>query len=97
MPTATATRPAKKATKKITKGAKVVTKPRWRRPVRVALEAQFAEGGRKVVVEDIQRAAAAAGAAFRASLEGRKAPYDIERLEVQVDYSYLQSRSTFDA
>jgi hypothetical protein len=72
-------------------------KPQWMRPVGIKFDVQFANPSRKVTLDDLDRAAAAAAAAFRASLEGRTPPYDIERFEVTRDYSYLQGRHTFDA
>ena len=62
----------------------------WR-PVKVEINANFPhEGARKVTPADLEKAAAAAAATFRASLENRKPAYELLDLEYRVQYSYVQ-------
>lgn len=101
MPT---TKSPAKATSKAAVNAKKKTlskrKPsrgdRWR-PVVVTMRATFPkEGGRRVTPADLDRAASAAAAAFRASLEGRSPAYDVVDLTATVNYSYVQHETTID-
>ena len=65
------------------------------RPVQMTLSVQFKEGSRKVTPADLERAAQAAAAAFRASLEACRPAYSIEKVEGGVTYSYVQAHRTF--
>lgn len=65
------------------------------RPVTVTLNANFPkEDGRKVTPADLEKAAAAAAAAFRAALEARTPAYEILDLTANVNYSYIMVNST---
>jgi hypothetical protein len=50
-------------------------------------------GGRKVTLTDLDRAAAAAAAAVRATLEGRHNPYTVEPIQVIRTYGYAPWRA----
>lgn len=65
------------------------------RPVRVTFEIVFADGNRKVTPADLERAASAAAAALRASLESRTPAYQIASIKGVVDYAYVLARKAF--
>lgn len=50
-------------------------------------------GGRKVTLADLDKAAAAAAAAVRATLEGRNNPYTVEPIRVIRTYGYAPWRA----
>ena len=63
----------------------------------VEIDALIPARCRKVVPADLDRATAAAMAAFRATLEGcRPRPYEIEALTSTVSYSYVHHSQVFD-
>lgn len=67
------------------------------RPVQVVIDVLFHEGSRKVTPSDLEAAASAAAAAFRASLESRKPTYSISSIKGTVQYVYIQARRAFTA
>lgn len=85
-----ATTPAKKTLKK---AAHIPEGNAWR-PIRVTINTTLPrKGGRRVTPADIDAAADAAAAAFRASLESRTPAYDVKDLNLGVEYLYIQHRS----
>lgn len=63
------------------------------RPVRLEITCNFpVEGARKVTPNDLDMAAAAAAAAWRASLEARTPAYKVLDLCSDVAYSYVLAR-----
>lgn len=91
------TQPPKKTLKRAK--AKVPPRPKvpWTKPVTLTLKAQFEEPGRRVTHADLERAAVAAAASFRATLENQTPAYEVVRLDATIEYAYLQSEKTFDA
>jgi hypothetical protein len=86
----------KKLTSKLNGGAPT-SKTQWERPCEIEIEVLFPEGNRKVTPADLEKAAGAAAAAARASLEGRSPAYKIAEVNVAVDYLYRQSHKEFKA
>lgn len=65
----------------------------WR-PVTVKISGTFPKkGARKVTPADLDKAAAQAAAAFRASLENRSPAYEVLDLQYEVQYSYIMAYS----
>lgn len=82
--------PAKKTLKK----AAHVPEGNDLRPIRVSITATVPRhNGRRVTPADVDAAADAAAAAFRASLESRWPSYEIKDLQLGVEYVYIQHRS----
>jgi hypothetical protein len=80
--------------KKLIKKTTVIQGNEWR-PVTVTLNANFPkEHGRKVTPADLEKAAAAAAAAFRAALEARTPAYQVLDLTANVNYSYTMVNTT---
>lgn len=76
--------------KKMTKVVKPPQGNRWR-PMTVTITANLPkDGGRRVTSSDLEKAGAAAAAAYRAALEGRTPAYEILDLTVRVRYDYVQ-------
>lgn len=74
-----------------------VSAQQWARPAQIILDVTFGEGNRKVTPADLERAAGAAAAAFRTSLESRTPTYTIASITGTVSYVYTMVRKTFSA
>lgn len=67
------------------------------RPALINMEVHFGEGNRKVTPADLERAAEAAAAALRTSLEGRTPAYSVASVNVEFQYGYVLVREQFKA